>query len=196
MSSTLQNIDPYTQPSFTYKNRLYRLLWSLVYIALFRFSPRPLHFWRSFLLRCFGAKIGSHCHVYPSVKIWAPWNLSMADYSCMGDNVNCYSMAQVSLGFKAIISQGTSLCTGSHDYESLNFQLFALPISIGAKVWICSESFICPGVSVGEGSVVGARSVVTKNIPSWTVCAGNPCKSIKPRLVKTNEDSSISSNSH
>lgn len=192
MSSILKTKDPYNEASFSVLNRFCRLMWKFVYLLLFRFSPRSLHGWRSFLLRCFGATIGKNCHVYPSVEIWAPWNLYMSDNACMGDHVNCYSIAEIYLGHKAIISQGTTLCTGTHDYESPNMQLCALPIEVSNHTWVCSESFICPGVSIGEGAVIGARSVVTKDMPAWTVCAGNPCKSLKPRTIKPHEASSIS----
>ena len=182
----LKNIDPYTQPSFSLKNRLARLIWTIVYTLFFKTSPRPFHEWRSFLLRCFGAKMGKGCHVYPNAKIWAPWNLVMADYVGMADDVNCYSMAVVSLGTKVMVSQGTYLCTGTHDYEDPSFQLCAKPIYIGDNAWLCAESFIHPGVTIGEGAIIGARSVVTKDMPAWTVCTGNPCKSIKPRIIRNN----------
>ena len=63
-----------------------------------------------------------------------------------------------------VISDGAYLCCGSHDYNSKNFQLFAKPITLKKKVWICSEVFILPGITINEGCVVGARSVVTKNL--------------------------------
>jgi putative colanic acid biosynthesis acetyltransferase WcaF len=90
-------------------------------------------------------------------------------------------MAEVSLGLRAVVSQGVHLCTGSHDHESANFQLFTRPIHIGADAWICAEAFLGPGVSIGEGAVIGARAVVTRDQPAWMVCAGNPCRPLKPR---------------
>ena len=177
----LSNVNTFENPSFSLRNRLTRVLWQITWSCLFRPSPPPLHFWRFFLLRLFGAKIHHSCHVYNSVRIWAPWHLHMEANSCLGPNVICYSMAIVSLGKKAIVSQGTHLCTGSHDYESVDFQLFAKPITIEADVWICAESFVGPGVTISCGAVIGARSVVIKDQPSWTVCGGNPCKSIKSR---------------
>jgi putative colanic acid biosynthesis acetyltransferase WcaF len=171
-------------PSFSLKNRLARLLWSTVYLCLFRPSPRPLHAWRAFLLRCFGARLGQHCHVYPCAKIWAPWNLTMDDYACLADDVQCYSMAPIFLGKKAVVSQGSFLCTGSHDYESPDFQVFARPIRVEAQAWVCAESFVLPGITIGEGAVVGARSVVTRDLPPWMICAGNPCRPLKPRPFK------------
>lgn len=184
MAAIREGADGFVQPSFSLSNRLARVGWGIVYNLLFRPSPRPLHEWRSFLLRCFGAKIGKDCHVYPSVKIWAPWNLVLDDGASMGDDVICYSIDTVHLGKRVVISQFAHLCTGTHDYTSPNFQLYARPIHIGANGWVCANSFIGPGVSVGEGSVIGAGSVVTKSMPDWMVCAGNPCKPLKPRIMK------------
>lgn len=184
MSPILEGIDPWTQPSFTLRNRIARSIWGAVYLIFFRPSPRPFHRWRSFLLRCFGAKLGKYCCVYPKAKIWAPWNLVMDDYSRIADGVNCYSMATITVGKKAMVSEGTHLCTGTHDYEAANFQLYTKPINIGENVWICAEVFICPGITLGEGAVIGARSVVTKDVPAWMVCAGNPCQVLKPRVLK------------
>lgn len=184
MSAILKDVDPYRSPSFSIGNRLARLAWGIVDSTLFRFSPRPFHGWRAFLLRCFGAKLGKGCHVYPGARIWAPWNLVMEDEAGMADGVTCYSMATITLGRRVVVSQGAHLCTGTHDYESPKFQLYALPISVGANAWLCAECFIGPGVVIGEGAVIGARSVVTKSMPERMVCAGNPCKPIKPRIQR------------
>lgn len=106
----------------------------------------------------------------------------MAAQSCLGPRVNCYSMALVSLGERAIVSQGAYLCTGTHDYSSESFQLIARPIRIGSDAWVCAEAFLGPGVVIGDGAVIAARAVVSRSQPAWTVCAGNPAQAIKPRL--------------
>ena len=112
----------------------------------------------------------------------------MADYSSLGRRVIVYSMAPVSLGLRTVVSQGVHLCTGTHDYESEIFQLYARPISIGDDSWICADAFLGPGVSIGDGAVIGARAVVTRDQPAWMVCAGNPCRPLKlrtpPRYVR------------
>ncbi len=177
----LSKTNPFEGPSFSRRNRLSRLAWYFTWLLLFRFTPPPLHAWRCWLLRRFGARIGSPCSVYNDVVIWAPWNLQMADRSTLGPRVICYSMAPVTLGERVVVSQGVHLCTGSHDYESDNFQLFARPIVIGADTWICAEAFIAPGVSIGNGAVIAARSVVTRDQPAWYVSGGNPCRPLKPR---------------
>ncbi len=163
------------------RNRLARVIWNFAYILLFRFSPRPMHRWRSFLLRCFGGRIGSGVHVYPGVKIWAPWNLEIGNESGVGDGAILYSQAKICIGFRTVISQGVHLCTGTHDYTRSGFPLIAHPIIIGDHVWIAAEAFVHPGIKIGTGCVVGARSVVIKNLPEWMVCSGHPCLPIKAR---------------
>jgi putative colanic acid biosynthesis acetyltransferase WcaF len=168
-------------PSFSLKNRLARMLWQPLWLLLFRLSPRPFHGWRSLILRCFGAKIGRHVHVYPGVKIWAPWNLTLNDGVGIGDGTNLYSQDAIIVGENAVISQGCHLCTGTHDYNDRGMALVTRPIKIGKESWLAAECFVHPGVIVGDGAVIGARSVVTNNLPPWTICAGHPCIAIKPR---------------
>lgn len=179
----MHNQDTYTGASFSMGNRLSRLIWSIVYILFFRYSPRPMHQWRAFILRLFGAKVGCSVHVYPSVKIWAPWNLELGDECGIGGGSILYSQGKITIGYRGIISQGVHLCTGSHDYTKSGHPLFTKPIIIQARAWVAAEAFVHPGVTIGEGAVIGARSVVTKDMPDWTVCAGHPCKAIKQRIL-------------
>jgi putative colanic acid biosynthesis acetyltransferase WcaF len=175
------NSDTYTGPSFPLRDRLARGVWNFVQATAFRWSPRPLHGWRSFLLGLFGAKIGRGAHIYPGAVVWAPWNLEIGDEACCADGVILYSQGQISIGPRAVVSQGAHICAGTHDFESEGFPLVVKPIKIGGESWIASEAFVHPGVEIGEGAVVGARSVVVKSIPPWMVCAGNPCAVLKPR---------------
>ena len=162
-------------------NRLGRVLWHVVWLMLYRPTPRSFHLWRCFLLRLFGAKIGKGAHPYPSAKIWAPWNLEMADHSCLSEYVDCYSVDKIYIGAHAVVSQYTFLCTASHDYDDPEFPLVTAPIIIDGNAWVAADVFIGPGVTVGEGAVVGARSSVFKNIDPWTIVAGHPAKFIKNR---------------
>jgi len=162
---------------------LLRGVWSLVQATLFRWSPRPLHAWRAFLLRAFGAdiqKIGEVV-VFPTAQITFPWKLTLSPRAMVGPGVILYNPGRITLGRGANISQRAHLCAGSHDYRRWSMPLEAAPITIGANVWIAAEVFVGPGVEVGELSVVGARSVVVRSLPAQMICVGNPCRPVRPR---------------
>jgi len=176
------NSNTHQGPSFPVSDRIRRLAWNFVWQVLFHPSPRVLHGWRRWLLRMLGARVGRGVHVYPGVRIWAPWNLELDDECGVGDGVILYSQGMIRLGRQAVVSQGAHLCAGTHDYEQPGFPLVTKPIIVGANAWLAAECFIMPGVTIGEGAVIGARAVVTKDMPAWTVCAGHPCAPIKPRI--------------
>ncbi|TGE04306.1 DapH/DapD/GlmU-related protein [Hymenobacter fodinae] len=177
------NSNTHTGPSFSRRNRLGRLLWGMFSALLFRYSPRPMHAWRSFLLRCFGAKVGRGVHVYPGVKIWAPWNLDLADECGIASGAILYCQGKITIGKRAVVSQGAHLVAGTHDYTQPGFPLITNPITVGDHAWVAADAFVHPGITIGEGCVIGARSVVTKDMPDWMVCAGHPCKPLKDRAV-------------
>lgn len=162
-------------------NRAGRALWGMVWLLLFRPTPRLLHGWRVMLLRAFGAKIGRGVRVYPSARIYAPWNLRMGEFSILGDFVNCYCVGLVDIGSHVVVSQYSFLCTATHDYEKAEFPLVVAPIRIGAKSWIAVDVYVGPGVNIGEGVVVGARSSVFKDVEPWLVVGGTPAKVLKNR---------------
>ena len=163
------------------QNRLLRGTWSIVWLFLYRPTPRMFHLWRCFLLRLFGATIGKGAHPYPSARIWAPWNLVMEDDSCLSEHVDCYCVDKIHLGKRTTVSQYSFLCTASHDYQRRDMPLITAPIRIEDDAWVTSDVFVGPGVIIGEGAVVGARSTITKDVPSWTVVAGTPPKFIGSR---------------
>ena len=165
-----------------------RILWSGVWWLLFRPSPRWMFGWRAALLSCFGARLGRDVRVYPSARIWAPWNLTMGDRSCLGSGVNCYNCASIEIGENAVVSQSAYLCTASHDYNSTDFPFFSRPISIGDHAWVCTEAFLGPGVRVEAGAVVGARAAVFRAVPAWSVVGGNPARLLRSRQRPVGQD--------
>jgi putative colanic acid biosynthesis acetyltransferase WcaF len=172
----------FAKASLPFINRLARVAWKIVYFAFIRFTPRPLHAWRALVLRLCGAKLGARCHVYPKVVIWAPWNLVCDDEAGIADGVEIYNVARVTLGRRAVVSQGAYLCSASHDYSDASrdeFPLICAPIEIGDCAWVAARSIVLPGVRIGAGCVIGAGSVVTRDMPPDSVCAGNPCRVIR-----------------
>lgn len=86
--------------------------------------------------------------------------------------------APITIGEGTAFSKDNKVITGSHDLYDRQ-KVVAKPITIGKNVWITTNCVILPGVSIGDNSVIGAGSVVTKDIPANSIAAGNPCKVIK-----------------
>ena len=173
--------DPYLRPAFSISNRLRRVSWNIVWLLLYRPSPRPLHVWRSLLLRLVGAKMGPNCHFYPASKVWAPWNLVCGKQVTAADQAEIYNPAPITLGGHAILSQGAYLCGASHDYDDPAFPLMAFSMRIGSYAWICARASVAPGVEVGDGAVLGLGSVAYQNLEPWTVYRGVPAVRIRQR---------------
>lgn len=170
--------------NLTIANKIARLLWLIVWRFFYRPTPRVFHSWRSFLLRIFGAKIGKSVHPYPSARIWAPWNLEMGDHSCLSENVDCYCVDKIIIGAHSTVSQYSFLCSASHDYTQEVMPLVTASITIGERVWITADVFVGPGVTIGDGAVVTARSSVFSDLPPWMVARGNPAVPVKKRKYK------------
>jgi putative colanic acid biosynthesis acetyltransferase WcaF len=162
-------------------NKLGRVAWSVVWLIAFRYTPTPLHVVRCLVLRLFGANVSLRAHVYPSVRIWAPWNLEMAAHACLGPEVLCYDVAPIRLGAHATVSQRVHLCAASHDYRDPRMPVVSAPITIESGAWVAADAFVAMGVRIGRNAVIGARSVVTKDMPAGMVCVGHPCRPVKPR---------------
>lgn len=169
------------------RNKLGRALWGLVWLLLFRPSPRPFFGWRRLLLRAFGARIGRGANVHASCRVWAPWNLEMGDYSCLAFGVDCYCVDRVRLGAHATVSQYSHLCTASHDIRDPHMRLVTAPIAVGDGAWVCAGAFVGPGVTLGAGAVAAARAVVVKDVEAWTVVGGNPARFIRTRVLREPE---------
>lgn len=167
------------------KSKIARALWNIVWLLLFRPTPdRGLGVfveWRIFLMRLFGAKIGKCCAVRNSARIWQPWNLEMGDWVAISEHCDIYSVDKIRIGSRTTISRGAFLCCASHDITSPNMELTYAPITIGHDAWVASRAIILPGVSIGDGAVIAAGSVVTTDVDSWGVVGGNPAKFIKKR---------------
>lgn len=165
-------------------NKFKRLLWEIVWAVLFRPTPRwCLNRWRRFLLWAFGARIGKGVRIQGSAKIWQPLRFAIGNNSWIGGDVNLYAVDDIKIGSNAVISEGAFICTASHDITSDTFNLITKPVAIGDNVWICARAAILPGVTVGEGAVVGAGAVVTKDVEPWTIVGGNPAKIIGKRSI-------------
>lgn len=159
-----------------------RALWGVGQWLVF-LSPRPAFFWRRWILRMFGAEIGSRVNIYPSTKIYMPWNVEIGDWSALGEDVFLYSLGRITIGKKVTISYRAHLCAGTHDLGDPSLPLEKRPIRLADGVWVGTEAFIGPGVMIDKMAVVGARAVVTKSIEQNQIVVGNPCKVVGMRTM-------------
>ncbi len=163
------------------RERLLRIWWEICWALLCAWTPKPANPWRLFWLRLFDAKIYGTPFVHQRARIAIPWNLTLHDRACLGDRANAYTLGQIEIGARATVAQEVYLSSGSHDFARIDMPLTTAKITIGEDAFIGARAFVMPGITIGARSVIGACSVVTKDIPPDSMAAGNPCRVIGPR---------------
>jgi putative colanic acid biosynthesis acetyltransferase WcaF len=116
------------------------------------------------------------------VKITYPWNVEIGDYSWIGENNVLYSLGKINIGKNVALAHQVYINTGGHDYKKVSFDIFSKDVVIEDECWITNDVYVAPGVTVGKGSIIAARSSVLKNIAEGKICAGTPAVEIKNRI--------------
>ena len=155
--------------------------WGVTRILFFRFTPPALGRWRNFLLRRFGAKVHPSARIASSVRIDFPWNLRVGRGVVIAHKVILNCMGEIEIGDRTMISQYAHLCAGTHDYERRDMAILRCPITVGADVWIAADAFVGPGVTIGDGALLAARSSAFGDLPGGQVCVGEPARPRRPR---------------
>lgn len=171
-------------PGFRGRPGWYVQLWWIVQATAFRWSPQFAYPFRAALLRMFGAKVGIGSVIRPTATFTYPWKVSLGNHVWIGDDVVLYSLGQITIGNDTVISQRSYICAGDHDYTDPQFPIRGPAITVGQQCWIATDTYIAPGVTIGDKTVVGARSSVFKDLPSDMVCLGIPAKPVRPRKAK------------
>jgi acetyltransferase-like isoleucine patch superfamily enzyme len=144
-------------------------------VRLFRFGCNYLRLSR---LR----RRGLHCtgisYIDRRARLSPPSNVTIGANCCIG-KAYFYALERISVGDRSIVGDDVFLCTGSHDVYSVGFDLVTKPIAIGRYVWIGTGATILPGVNIGDGAVVGAMAVVSRDVPAGGVVVGNPAQVVK-----------------
>lgn len=164
--------------------KIRRGIWHYLVQPLYRLIPGKKSRLRILVLRAMGARIGANCCIQQRVDILVPWQLHLHDCVVLAHDVTVLNFTTVTIRSMTVVSQNAHLCTGTHDYTHPHFPLLFRPIEIGPECWVASGAFVAPGVRLGRGCVIGANAVVTKNMPAWKVCAGNPCQPLKDRVLQ------------
>lgn len=105
----------------------------------------------------------------------------MQHRACLGERANAYSLGKIEILEGATVAQETYLCTGTHDFNDPTLQLITKRIMIGKNAFIGVRTMVLPGVTIGDRAIVGAMSVVSKDVPDHQIVAGNPAKKIGER---------------
>lgn len=166
---------------WTHQELLGRLLWEVLERPLFRWSPRQFWWWRRYVLKLFGAKIGTAVQIHPTVRIAIPWNLKVGDYSSIGEQAIIYCLGTIEIGRSVTVSQYAHLCAGSHDFHQAAMPLIKAQIRIADDVWICANAFVGPNIAIGARSIVAAAAVVTRDVPANLIVGGNPATHLAVR---------------
>ena len=173
--------DSTYESPFSLKARIGKYLFFIIWALTCRLTPSQFNPWRLLVLRCFGTTISGRPYVAASAEITMPWNVTLDHRACVAPGTTLYSLGPIRLRERSTIAQHSYVCTGSHDVSVPTLPLTVGAIDVGADVLVFAKTFIAPGVVIGTGAVIGAASVVTKDMPEWTICAGNPCRPIRPR---------------
>jgi putative colanic acid biosynthesis acetyltransferase WcaF len=176
---THQQINRYLSP-WSRAHLFRQLLWEFAWPLLCAWTPKPCNGWRLFILRLFGATLHGTPFVHQRARIDHPWNLILHHRSCLGDRTHAYCLGIVEIGPSACVAQEAYLCTGTHDLQQPHWPLQTASIIIGKDVFIGARAFLLPGVTIGDRAVVGACSVVTRDVKPGSVVVGNPAKQLRP----------------
>jgi putative colanic acid biosynthesis acetyltransferase WcaF len=188
LDERVQDLRRFRVPAgFRGRSAWYVQLWWIVQATLFRLSPQFMYAWRRWLLRLFGASIGVGVRIRSSAQITYPWKVTIGDWSWIGEEAMIYSLEEIVVGSNVSISHRCSLCAGNHDYAKPDFPYVLDPrktrIYVEDEAWLANDVFVGPGVTIGRGAVVGARSSVFGSLPPMMICYGNPARAQKPRVV-------------
>lgn len=193
MKRVLKN-DNYATLLFSFYSYVSNLMWFVIDI-----SPQ---FIRRLMFRFIFKKYGKNTMIDYKCFIRYPWRVKIGSNVAMNRGCELYSSMRSDHGYiiledHVILGPNVTIFSAGHDYFFINLPDTSAPVHIGRHAWIGGNTTILPGVAIGEGAVIGAGSVVTKDIPAYTVAVGNPAKVIKKRiLVQTNEPIRIDGESH
>ncbi|HSY54119.1 MAG TPA: putative colanic acid biosynthesis acetyltransferase [Opitutaceae bacterium] len=169
--------DAYASP-WSLRRRLTLLTWDCVWPLTCAWTPKPLNPWRLLVLKLFGTEIHGTPFVHQHARIQQPWNLVLHHRACLGDRATAYSLDRIVLHEGATVAQEAYLCTGTHDFTQAQLPLQTGPIVVGRGAFVGARAFVLPGLTLGAHCIVGAMSVVTRDVAPGEIVAGNPARTL------------------
>ena len=156
---------------------------------LFQVGLIPSHHIRRFVYKALGAEIGKNVVFHFRTEVRYPSCLKIGEGTIIGDNALLAAQRGLTIGKNVNLSSNVSIYSGAHDHRDPYFRstpATTRPVNIGDRFWIGSNAIILTGVNIGEGAVVCAGCVVTKDVEPYTVVAGISAKKVneRPRNLK------------
>lgn len=161
-----------------------RVMWYYVNAFFFKTSLFPFYGIKNWLLRLFGAKLGSMVEIKPCVNIKYPWLLTIGDEVWIGEGVWIDNLVTVTIGSNICISQNVTLLTGNHNYKKPSFDLITDQVVIEDGAWLGAGTIVNLGVTVGSHAILASGSVATKSLEPYGIYQGNPAVKVRERVFE------------
>ena len=160
----------------------YSFVENLVRIVL-ELLPHPLRYW---IFKCVLARFGKGSMIDYQTYFRYPWKISIGDDVSINRGCEFYGSmlagnAHITIGNQCALGPRVRVLSATHDYRRIDLPDTAASVTIGNHVWIGAGATVLPGVSIGDGAVVAAGSVVTRNVAPFSIVAGNPARFLKIR---------------
>ncbi|MEO1513081.1 MAG: DapH/DapD/GlmU-related protein, partial [Planctomycetota bacterium] len=163
---------PVRKSTWTPTQNLARILWMFFGPLLWSLLP----FARPTLLRAFGATVGKGCRFGPAVQVAIPWNLDIGDRVSVRSHAILYALGPVKIGSRSTLDHKAHLCAGTHDASDPGFPLVRSPITVGSDCLLGVDSFVAPGVTVGDGATLLPRASAHRDVPPGATKLSTPSR--------------------
>jgi len=163
--------------------KLKQVCWYLTNILFFKNTFNISSALKVFLLKLFGAQIGTGVVIKPGVNIKYPWKLTVGNHSWIGEEVWIDNLSTVVIGNSVTVSQGALILTGSHDHTKETFDFISLPVELEDGSWIGAKAVVYGGVTCYSHSILGINAVAESNLLAYTIYKGNPAVPVLKRVI-------------
>ncbi len=156
-------------------------LYALRFLILKLTGYFPTSRLRHLIYRAFGMKISHESHIYMGAEIRTPSRIKIGTGTSIGHRAILDGRGSLTIGNHVNFGTGVWVWTAEHDVHDQDFRVHKEPVVIEDFVWCSARVMVLPGVTIGEGSVVAAGAVVTKDVEPYTIVGGVPAKKIGER---------------
>jgi len=165
-------------------NRIYNW-WLDFELMILRWAGHvPIHSFRRLVYRLAGIKIGRDSVIHMWTSFFQPKKITIGEGTIIGDHCFLDGRAPLKIGSHVDVASQVLIYNSEHDIESEDFHPIEKPVEIGDYVFIGPRAIILPGVKIGQGAVVAAGAVVTKDVPAGKIVGGVPAEIIGQRKSK------------